>query len=388
MKILYVAPFPPSRDGIGTYTRALADAMRAEGHNVRVVVPRWAPGSPPEVMGGLGWGFGSLRKLRTIVSRWGPDVVHVQFAVGAFAARTPLLLAWLAMVRTGLRVPVVVTMHEATRDTALLRGPGRALYRLLAWRCDRIIVHTNTARGALARMGLPGTKTVTIPHPRARMPAVATTGHDLRERFHLGEARVLLAFGYIHIDKGLDDLVSALAILKRSAPGLLCNVRLVVAGAVRPRRGIFRVFEARDRLLLVRVRRLTRRGGLEEHLVMTGYVPDDDVAGWFRAAEAAVLPYRRIEQSGVAALASAFGVPLLVSTVGGLGEQYRSPWTFPPCAPDRLAIVLADFLGTAPPANKLTAASSVPDVDSVAAVTLGLYHACGQAMAGEALDVG
>ena len=72
-------------------------------------------------------------------------------------------------------------------------------------------------------------------------------------------------------------------------------------------------------------------GGVEQHLVLTGYVPDEDVAAWFQEAEAAVLPYRRIEQSGVGGPSYAFGVPVLASTAGGLGELYAgSRWTFPP----------------------------------------------------------
>ena len=114
---------------------------------------------------------------------------------------------------------------------------------------------------------------------------------------------------------------------------------------MRPRRGLFRLFEWRDRLHLARVLRIARRGGLSDIIVRTGYVSEADVAGWFRAASAVVLPYRRTEQSGVASLANAFGVPVLASTAGGLGERYgSSAWTFPPCAPRELAAALARFL--------------------------------------------
>jgi glycosyltransferase involved in cell wall biosynthesis len=390
MKILYISPYPPARDGIGSYTRDMARTARSAGHDVGVIVPSLIPGSPAEVLGGLGWRGGHLAGLLEEVTAWGPDVVHVQFAVAAFGSRTPLLVRWLTLLRRHLAVPVVITMHEVTRDTALLRGPGRSLYRLLASNADRIIVHTGGARDALARMGGPAGKTVIIPHPRARPPRAESAPAGLRARFGLGDSRILLAFGYVHIDKGLGDLVEALGILSRPAgsvpsppprsasPGpVLRDVRLVIAGAVRPRRGIFRVFEARDRVHLARVLRQARRDGLGGHLVLTGYVPDGDVEAWFRAAEAAVLPYRRIEQSGVAGLADAFGVPVLASTAGGLGELYAgSRWTFPPRRPDRLAQVLADFLG-APPAEREIAAGQrrAPDLESVTAQTLSLYQA-------------
>jgi glycosyltransferase involved in cell wall biosynthesis len=50
------------------------------------------------------------------------------------------------------------------------------------------------------------------------------------------------------------------------------------------------------------------------------FVPDADVAAYFRRADLAVLPYREIEQSGVLYTALAFGRPLLLSSVGGFPE--------------------------------------------------------------------
>ena len=51
-----------------------------------------------------------------------------------------------------------------------------------------------------------------IPHPTAGPPAGKCTPEDLRARFNLHDYRILLAFGFIHVDKGLDDLIRALGI--------------------------------------------------------------------------------------------------------------------------------------------------------------------------------
>jgi glycosyltransferase involved in cell wall biosynthesis len=376
MRILFVSPFPPARDGIGTYTRALMTALRACGHETRVVVPRAQEGQSGDVLGALGGGHPDLALLGDAVRSWSPDVIHVQFGVGAFGSRTRALLSWLRLIRATGQVPVVATMHEVTRDTALLRGPGRALYRRLAAQCDHLIVHTRSARASLTgQLGVPEAKVTVISHPEARPPAVVSSAADLRAHFGLGQADVLLAFGFVHVDKGLDDLVRALRIVRRSGTPSLDRVRLVVAGTVRPRQGLFRVFELRDRLHLARVLRMARRGGLEDTIVRTGYVPEADVAGWFHAAAAVVLPYRRIEQSGVAGLANAFGAPVLASTAGGLGEQYSgSRWTFAPESPRELAAVLARFLA-APPDQRARTGDRTPaaDMDSVVAATLGVY---------------
>jgi glycosyltransferase involved in cell wall biosynthesis len=375
MRVLFVSPFPPARDGIGTYTQALMGALEAHGHEAQVVVPRRQEGHALGHLGG--------QELDDAVRAWSPDLIHVQFAVAAFGTQTRALLSWLRHVRATSQVPVIATMHEVTRDTATLRAPGRALYRRLAARCDQVIVHTQSAKTALA--GISPTPATVIRHPEAKPPRAVSSAADLWAHFGLGDCEVLLAFGFVHVDKGLDDLVRALRIIHADdgAPSLE-RVRLVIAGIVRPRHGPFRVFELRDRLHLTRVLRMARRAGLTDTIVQTGYVPEADVAGWFQAASAVVLPYKRTEQSGVASLANAFGVPVLSSTAGGLGELYAaSRWTFPPRSPERLAAALSGFL-RASSSERAGERMSPADMDSIVAATLDVYNETGRAVTTDA----
>src|SRR5215469_15614442 len=140
MRVLFVSPYPPAVDGIGDYTSRLAVAVRGCGHDVRVVLPRRGAGGTPDVLGAIGGRLsGQAASVRRDIARFSPDLVHVQFAVAAFGTRTLVLLRWVKALRHELNVPVVITMHEVTRDTALLRAPGRALYRAIARKCDLII---------------------------------------------------------------------------------------------------------------------------------------------------------------------------------------------------------------------------------------------------------
>jgi glycosyltransferase involved in cell wall biosynthesis len=391
MRILYVSPYPPARDGIGAYTSLLTAAMQDRGCEVRVLVPRPAADSPPEVVGAIGWlPWREAAALRRI-SEFGPDIVHVQFAVPAFGLRTIVLARRVRALRRHLGVPVVATMHEVTRDTTRLHRLGRVIYRGLARGCDMAIVHTQAASAVLTgAVGLaPGSVTV-IPHPAARPPAGGTQPGELRSRFGTGDARILLAFGFVHVDKGLQDLVGALGVLRRSGSLSPDATRVVIAGAVRRRHGPFRAFEARDHLHLWRVLRLARRHGVRDQLILTGYVPDAEVVGWFGMAEAVVLPYRRIEQSGVAGLAVALGVPVLASRVGGLDEQFDgSPWTFAARDPAGLAHVLARFLAT-PPDERASAwrVREPADVSAVAAATREVYAAAMGGAAGRLAHAG
>jgi glycosyltransferase involved in cell wall biosynthesis len=376
MKVLYVSPYPPAQDGIGTYTFYLAVAARKVGHDVRIVVPRPAQHTSPDVIGAVGSRGRESAKLLEAIAKWNPDVVHVQFAIAAFGTRTPTLLRWLDILCRDLAVPVVGTLHEVTTDTALLRGAAREIYRRLIGHCEHVIVHTHTAYRVLTdRLGVPETKAVVIPHPSVQPSAGTSTPEELRRRFNLGETKILLAFGFIQVDKGLDDLVSALGILRRANAAVLDDVRVVIAGAVRPRHGLFRIFEVRDRIYLAHVLRDARQKSLMPCLVLTGYVPDGEISAWFHAAEAVVLPYRRTEQSGVANLATAFAVPVLSSAVGGLREQFAgSRWVFPPRDPQSLARILAAFLAAPPSERKPIPAPYASDLAGVVKATFELYH--------------
>jgi glycosyltransferase involved in cell wall biosynthesis len=385
MRVLFVSPYPPAADGIGDYTSRLAAALRGHGHDVRVLLPRRGNGDATDVIG-----FISAPRSRRAAASWqaiarfSPDVVHVQFAVAAFGASTLALRRWLKAIKHDLDVPVVVTMHEVTRDTALLRAPGRALYRTIARQCDLIIVHTTTARAALTDLTIgPPPDVAVIPHPAARPPDSNVPQRDLRARFGLGDHPILLAFGFIHVDKGLQDLVQALGKLRRAGGASAGELRLVIAGTVRRRHGLMRPLEIPDRLHLRMALWRARRDGVRDQLVLTGYVPDSEVVGWFRAADAVVLPYRRIEGSGVAGIAVGLGVPVLASRVGGLAKQFEgSPWTFPARDAEALAHVLANYLA-APPQQRETAMQhrQTAEMSTVLEATLGAYA---RAMTGKA----
>lgn len=376
MRILYVSPFPPARDGIGTYTEAIIGELRADGHEACVIAARSESQDNPDVLAVLPTGRAELATLRDLAVAWNPDVIHVQFAVAAFGSRTRSLLQWLKLIRsTG--IPVVITMHEVTRDIERLRKPGCLIYRAFAAHCDHIIVHTRDAlTECVNAVGVPQHRLSAIPHPTANLPTEVTTGRELRDRFGLDDYTVLLAFGFIHVDKGLPDLISALRIVRDNNPALLHGVRVVVAGAVRRRNGVFRLFEFQDHMHLRHARRLARRIGVAQYILFTGYVPSNDVAGWFRTSSAIVLPYRRTEQSGVAALANAFDVPALASAVGGLRDLYEtSEWTYPPRDPNALAQVLANFLSrTDDSPSNFAAAQPVNDLATVVAATIDVYH--------------
>jgi glycosyltransferase involved in cell wall biosynthesis len=277
-----------------------------------------------------------LRVLRERIAEWSPDIVHLQFAVAAFGARLPLLLRLLGNI-PGRQV---VTAHEVTRDLERMGWLGHLVYRRIVARASCVMVHTKGAAKALLSIS-PETKVEVLPHPVLPAPPERTSEAELRLRFNLAQREVILMFGFIHPQKGLDDLVRAFSEARRIRGASLDRLTLVVAGEVRRRSGLFRLMEVPDRLHAAQVRKLVRRRGLEDATVFTGYVSNDDIAGWFKAANTVVLPYRKTEQSGVLSLARAFAAPVIVSDAGGFGEEEGIVWTFPAGDVNALAVLLS-----------------------------------------------
>jgi glycosyltransferase involved in cell wall biosynthesis len=73
------------------------------------------------------------------------------------------------------------------------------------------------------------------------------------------------------------------------------------------------------------------------------FIPDEEIEPYFVAADALVLPYTYIFQSGVLFLAYSFGVPVIASDVGSLKEFIREGLTGFVCRP-KDAADLADAI--------------------------------------------
>ena len=117
------------------------------------------------------------------------------------------------------------------------------------------------------------------------------------------EPRYLLFFGFIRKYKGLDLLYRALADPRVRA----LDVRLLVAGEYY---GDAEQYEA-----------LAAELGITERLnLFTSYIPQEEVAAYFGAADLVVQPYKSASQSGISQMAYHFEKPMLVTAVGGLPE--------------------------------------------------------------------
>ena len=175
------------------------------------------------------------------------------------------------------------------------------------------------------------------------------------------EPPVVLLFGVLRPDKGLDDLLLAASQVPRW--------RILVAG--------------KEDGALHAAREVLRRPELAERVtVREGFHGIDEVAGFFAAADLVALPYHRVSQSGVLQLAYGFARPVAAYPVGGLPEaviEGETGWLCAQATPSALAAVLreADSAGREELRRRGEAgrnwAAKTRDWDTIAAATEAVY---------------
>ncbi len=236
---------------------------------------------------------------------------------------------------------VVLTAHNVNgaarddKDGWANRLSLRIQYRL----CDHVFVHTDAMKRELvAAFGAREQRVTVIPFGiNDTMPHSELKPAAARQRLGMAvNGRAVLFFGQIAPYKGLEYLIAAIAVLAKTGE----DVRLIVAGRVK--RGSEGYWGS--------IRRSITDLGIEDLVVQKiRFIPDDEVETYFKAADAVVIPYVDIFQSGVPFLAFSFGLPVIATDVGSLREDVTSETGLlcKPKDPADLARVIAAFYRSA-----------------------------------------
>lgn len=334
-----IGPAHPFRGGIAHYTACLADSLKPRGHDVlvlnyRTLYPRVLfPGrtmmdwsrepiafrSVRVVAPLLPWTW--LRAVRRLV-RFEASILVVQWWHVFFA---PCLITIIAMWRLWTRRPAVVIMHNAAdHDRSLLWTKIPAT--LLKWCGAAIIVHAQAEARQLNQL-VRGLNVSVVAHPAYDVFAAKEIPdrRAAREALGFGDGPLCLFFGLVRAYKGLEDLLVAFSML-RDMP----EVRLLVAGEC---------YEPVERY-----RDLIEQLGIVERVeIRDRYVPNEEVAAYFVAADVLIAPYRSASQSGPVRIAQALHRPVIVSDAGGLPEMV-TPEETGLVVPSRSPAELADAI--------------------------------------------
>jgi glycosyltransferase involved in cell wall biosynthesis len=238
--------------------------------------------------------FISLARLTAAVGRY--DVLHLHFP-----PVLPVDARWLQLV--GHTIPIVHTVHNLWPHRARRDARDRQRLQRLYHACHHLIAHTeDTVRGLIEEFAVLPERISRIPHgnfrqfwsqKRTSVPALDSADHT----------PTILMFGELRPSKGTDVLLRACATLRDRGVAF----RVVLAGApfaaTRPLHDLARELRIEDRVTF--------------HL---RYIEEEAVPSYFDAASVVALPYRAIDQSGVALAAVTMGRAIVATRIGGLAE--------------------------------------------------------------------
>jgi glycosyltransferase involved in cell wall biosynthesis len=251
----------------------------------------------------------------------GVDVVHIQHEFSFWGFPAPGHHSKFAELRQQIRRPVVLTAHTTLSLNAIFptrteRNPLRWLWkkRILAnhdyrrsveletFDADATIVHTEAAQAEFAGRGLQQERLFVVP---MGVPAPLPPSGSFRERHGLDGKRVLTLFGYVTPNKGYELVLEALRTLPR-------DVVFVIAGG--PRRPV-------EEPYLEKLQRRIAALRVQDRVVVTGYLSEDDVADAMQATDLALVPHTQATNSYSVTLPVSHGRPALASDLACFREM-------------------------------------------------------------------
>ena len=228
-RIAFIGNYLPRQCGIATFTTDLCEAIAAEHSDTTcIAVP------VNDIEGGYAYpsrvrfelvekDIESYHRAADFLNINSVDLVSLQFEYGIFGGRTGSHI--LALLRE-LRMPIVTTLHT------ILREPDPHQRRVLeevAALSDRLVVMTRRGAEFLEEIyRVSPDKIDIIPHGIPDIPFVDPSFH--KDLFGVEGKTVLLSFGLLSANKGIENVIAALPAILAKHP----NVVYFIVGATHP----------------------------------------------------------------------------------------------------------------------------------------------------------
>ena len=297
-RIALVGNYLPRECGIATFTTDLCNALTDEyGQGRLFAIPVNDPDSsyqyPKQVRLELAQeDLASYDRAAEFLNFNGNDLVCLQHEYGIFGGAAGRYI--LALLRK-LKMPLVTTLHTVLREPD---ANQRIVLEEIAQLSDRLVVMSELAAQLLRDVyAVPGGKIDVIPHGVPDLPFMDP--NYFKDKFGTEGKSVLLTFGLLSPNKGIENVIRALpAILERQP-----NVVYIVSGVTHPH--IRRREGERYRESL---QALAEQLGVSDHLILNNrFVSAEELVEHMGAADIYITPYRQEAQIVSGTLAIALG---------------------------------------------------------------------------------
>ncbi len=297
-RVAFVGNFLPRQCGIATFTTDLCAALAGEyGGDRLFAIPVNDPEShydyPEQVRLELEQeDLGSYERAAEFLNFNGNDLVCLQHEYGIYGGAAGRHI--LALLRK-LKMPLVTTLHT------VLRNPDtnqRAVLEEIAYLSDRLVVMSESAATFLSEVySVPSGKIDIIPHGVPDLPFIDP--NYFKDKFGTEGKSVLLTFGLLSPNKGIENVIQALPAILEKHP----NVVYIVSGVTHPH-----IRRREGERYREELQALAERLGVSEHLILNNrFVSTEELIEHVGAADIYITPYLQEAQVVSGTLAIALG---------------------------------------------------------------------------------
>ncbi|HJR79885.1 MAG TPA: glycosyltransferase family 4 protein [Anaerolineales bacterium] len=297
-RIAFIGNYLPRQCGIATFTTDLCEAMADEYKGAACIA---LPVNDTEA----GYEYPSrvrfeltekdiesYRRAADFLNINNVDVVSLQHEYGIFGGRAG---SYILETLRQLRMPVVTTLHTILKDPS--PDQRRVLEEIVSL-SDRVVVMSELGAEFLQSIyHVPEAKIDLIPHGIPDMPFVDPSFH--KDLFGVEGKSVLLSFGLLSANKGIENVIAALPAILEKYP----NVVYIVVGATHPH-----VIQTEGETYRLSLQWLAHEKGVESNVIFYNrFVSLDELVQFISASDIYITPYLDAAQITSGTLAYTLG---------------------------------------------------------------------------------
>lgn len=297
--VAFIGNYLPRQCGIATFTTDLCESFATQFTDTNcIALPvndiESGYAYPPRVRFELEEkNIDSYRSAADFLNINNVDLVCLQHEYGIFGGRAGSHI--LGLLRE-LRMPIVTTLHTVLREPD---PDQRWVMEEIAALSDRLVVMSNRASEFMQEIyRVPAEKIDIIPHGIPDVPFVDPAFY--KDHFGVEDQIVLLTFGLLSANKGIENVISALPAVLHRHP----NVVYIVLGATHPH-----VRQHEGETYRLSLQRLAHEKGVEDRVLFYNrFVSLDELIKFIGAADIYITPYLSPAQISSGTLSYALGM--------------------------------------------------------------------------------
>lgn len=312
-RVAFIGNYLPRQCGIATFTTDLCEAIASQfpdTHCVALPVNDIEEGyryPPPVRFELMEKDIDSYRRAADFLNISNIDVVSLQHEYGIFGGRVGSHI--LALLRE-LRMPVVTTLHTILQEPT---DDQRRVLEQIAALSERLVVMSERGAEFLQEIyGVRPDKIDLIPHGIPDVPFVDPS--FFKDQFGVEGKTVLLSFGLLSPNKGIENVINALPAVLEKHP----NVVYIVLGATHPH-----VLRHDGETYRLSLQRLAEENGVDGQVIFYNrFVSLQELTEFIGAADIYITPYLDEKQIVSGTLAYTLGAgKAVVSTPYWYAEE-------------------------------------------------------------------